>query len=321
MKNLKIISLLLLFGLLYSCQKEEKAELAEVSFGIMQIESGTTKDGSPDYIICPTDDQGNLLEPTIAEVVIDGDYYYPKVYYVGDKLHTESIKLEPGDYSVTKFVLLDKKDGEMIMAVPGYGSTFGKYVNVTTPFDIKVTAHQKTQVDVEVLCYNPFYYDDYGFNWFEITEIVVRTFCFYGEICVDEDDYEGSPYEDTDEGVDDEMPAIFRVDVERPGPHGSSETEKFYNFYDGKDFTDQPLCVTYPDRIREHGEEFTFSIWILVKGYNGWEYQEVGEFIATDDGPLSYPSGTPVYDKEGDGVFFFTWGDCDDDDDDADINF
>jgi hypothetical protein len=78
----------------------------------------------------------------------------------------------------------------------------------------------KVEIPVEVLCFLPSVYDKFGFIWFEITEIVVREFCFFGDVCANGDpytpsDFEGSAYEAFGLAVD--MHAIYEIRVFKNG--------------------------------------------------------------------------------------------------------
>ncbi len=138
------------------------------------------------------------------------------------------------------------------MATPGLPpAAYAEYTSVHVPFTFDVNAFQKAEVPVEVLCYLPELYDYFGFTWFEITEIVVREFCFFGDICLNGDpfspaDFDGSLY-GTGLGVD--VSAIMKVVVKRDGievPNSPFDNETWLGIGD-------PLCVQYPDRLNVQG--------------------------------------------------------------------
>jgi hypothetical protein len=134
---------------------------------------------------CPTDDDGNLLIPTIAQIDIkdsEGSIstYEPQVFFLNGKLYTQAIKLKPGTYEVTKFFLLTHAGGTIIMATPEATGNFSQYVNNPVVYGFEVNAFTKSEIEIEVLCFIAEKYAEFGFFWFEITEIVIRQFCFFG---------------------------------------------------------------------------------------------------------------------------------------------
>ena len=181
MKIFKFLSIILLFtvGLFFtSCEKEwssddQKTE-TEVSFGItnpLQLKS----DGA--------DIECTGLEPTSALIVIDGVEYNPVVFYLNGNLYTEVIKLASGEHTVESFTLLNGT--EIISATPAEDSDYAIYVNQTVPFDFTTTVFDKTEVGVEVLCFTPAQFTNFGFNWFNIGQIEVFEIPFFGDICHD----------------------------------------------------------------------------------------------------------------------------------------
>ncbi len=318
MRTFRLLSILLMAGVLFSCQKDVAPEdnLREVSFGITQLDPVLQKDGHLDYIICPEDDQGDVLVPTVAEIVVNGTTHYPEVFYLDDKLYTQSIKLEPGDYTVTKFVLLTEIDGTPIMAIPELNSEFAEYVDTPVEFTFTVTEFEKTDVPVEVLCYMPQYYDDFGFNWFGVGEVMVRSFCFFGDVCLkDPDAYAGSWYEGAPGGLQIDISAITKVEVMREVAGDWVVTETFMNVEveDGavtEYHTNKPLCVTYPDRKQVDGEEFRFRLSILVDQGHAFDWVAFGTYKAIDDGELLHLNDEPLEDIDNDGVFDFVLGTC-----------
>ena len=50
--------------------------------------------------------------------------------------------------------------------------------------DFKIIAFEKAEYAIDVLCYIPAEWDNFGFEWFEVTEITLREQCFFGDICI-----------------------------------------------------------------------------------------------------------------------------------------
>ncbi|NOX85330.1 MAG: hypothetical protein GXO86_05110, partial [Chlorobi bacterium] len=178
-------------------------------------------------------------------------------------------------------------------------------------FDFDVSAFAKAEVPVEVLCFLPEEYLNFGFDWFNVTQIIVREFCFFGDICVKHpSDYEGSDYENQSTGLQIDMPALFKIEITDgngdPVPHSPfSNGSADANWGIGA-----PLCVQYPDNLQEAGEKFTFKLYILVKQGSGFEYKYFATFTATDDGALVDENGDPIPDTGQDGIIDFVLGSC-----------
>lgn len=272
----KIISLLVIIAFaVVSCQKDEADKPVmqqDVSFGIEIVDQVGLKN-SPE---CQVDEDGNLLVPTVAEVEIDGTTYFVDVFYVDGKYYTQAFKLGVDDnpYTVTKFVLWtanpnDDASALMVMAAPEANSEYAEFVSMTVPFDVTVGGFEKIEVAIEVLCFLPSDYDKFGFIWFEITEIVVREFCFFGDICANGDPYfpetfVGSAYDDGDATtpIPVDMHAIYEIRVlDAAGDPFPAAGE---NIFSNVDDPNNPLCVQFPDYLREYEESFQFELWVLV---------------------------------------------------------
>ncbi|MBE0662668.1 MAG: hypothetical protein IH597_09385 [Bacteroidales bacterium] len=160
MKNLQhliVLVIMILFSL--GCNKNEEPRVMMqqyVVFSVSQIDPLLLKDASD--IECPLDADGNLKIPTVAEVVINDTTYYPSTYYLNDKLYTQAIKLalpegSATSYNISWFALLESIGGDIIMATPLSGSYYADYVTSVVDFDINVSPFEKTEVQVDVLCY------------------------------------------------------------------------------------------------------------------------------------------------------------------------
>jgi len=252
------------------------------------------------------------LSPDYARVVISGfaDPFYPKVFRLDGKMYTQSIKLAPGNYTVEQFLVMDDMgtpddlEGDQIyMAVPEDESVFAVYADPAVNFTFTVDAFTKKEIPVEVLCFQPASYNLFGFDWFELTGIVIREKCFFGDICVNPDDYLTSLY-DLDQlpaGCQVDMPAIMKVFVTRNGD--PVPNSPFTNATAAANYgVGAPLCVQYPD-YENVTDVFTFEIFVLVNtGPNTFDYQLYHTFQITDD-QMILPDG-------GDGIVDFTIGDC-----------
>jgi hypothetical protein len=296
----KILSLLVILAIaVVSCQKDEADKpvvLQDVSFGIEHVDPMGLKDGSFD-ILCPEN-----LTPVKAKIVIAGitDPFYPLVFFLNERWYTQAIKLEPGTYTIEEFYLLDADDN-ILMATPAAGSVYAPYVDgKTVAMDILVEAFVKKEFKMWVLCYEPAKYDEFGFFWFRINRIVVRTFCFFGDICANGEpylpaDFANTAYADLPGGLLMDMPAIFEIRA-----FDGDGDPLPYSPFSNLGFENLPLCVQYPDNIDIAGETFTFELWILEADGT---YTHYHTFTVTDD-------QIDITDVDEDDVIEFVVGNC-----------
>lgn len=306
MRKLAFLTVIAL--LFMACEKRDNNELgtATVSFNVTQSQDSglkSTKDGEVDWD-CPTDNEGNLLEPSYAEIIIDGQTYTPDVFRLDGQLYTETIKLDASEsstttYTVSKFVVYSDDD-QIIRATPEADSEYEEYVDKPVSFSFDITAFNKIEVPVEVLCFLPEEYTSFGFNWFSATEITLREAWFFGDICLNGDtytpsDFNGSAY-GSDLGVD--IPAIMKIIVKKDGEE--VQNSPFTN----ETSMNEPLSVQYPDILNIEGEEFTFELQLyLPDGNGGFSYQTYYTYTGTDDSELDIDAGL-------DGIIDFVVGTC-----------
>lgn len=279
--------------LLTNCNKEAKqddsAKQGEITFAPIEINPDKDFD-----FIC---EDGTV---THARVVIDGEYYYPLTFVLDGKLFTQAIKLDAGAHLLEEFSLMDN-DGypaddhanhRVLKSTPMYDSEFEEFVQWPLYREFYIEPFQKYDMWIEVLCYIPAYYDYFGFQWFQVHEIIVREQCFFGDICLKHPaDYEGSLYEEG--GLDIDEIAIFEIKVYRNGDlvGGGNNDQTFNN---------GPLCIQYADRL-DMVDTFDFELWILVKVGNGFQKVLFHTWTFNDDEML---------DNGGDGVVEFVLGNC-----------
>jgi len=304
----KFLLIVLAAGLMFSCQKkgDETAALQDVSFSAIELTPDVGLKAGNDVIPCITD------VPTNAWVQIEGVDYYPALFTLDGKLYTQAIKLPVGTtYTVQQFVLYKESGttpkyqaGEdvTVYATPLTGTTYAEYVTTPLTFDFTVTAFAKAQVDIQVLCFQDHLYTEFGFNWFAVTEIVVREQCFFGDICVKHPaDYHGSDYDNQTGGVKIDMPAIFKIKAFKNGVALPAPYNEFTNDNAAAGWgVGAPVCVTYPDNLSINGEVFTFELYIMVKQGNNfpfvlfhtWTFTDANMIPAGDDGVVDFVLGS-----------------------------
>ena len=306
----KILTILLIILTLFSCLKRE-AEPVEVDHEVTFTGTRIT----PSEGLKSTESFECLagITPDYARIVITGidEPFLPQVFELNGNLYTQAIRLLTGTYTVEQFMLMDDygtpdvlDDDLIYMAVPETGAPFSLYVTPTVPFTITVGEFIKTEIPVQLICYQPIIYEYFGFDWFSVTEYTIREQCFFGDICVNPDDYLTSLYdlEQDPDGCQMDMPAIIEVVVKKNGlpvPYSPFTNAKAAANYG----VGAPLCVWYPDNMNLTGEVFTFELYVLVKCTvpGTFDYQLYHTFQVMDDEVIA---------NGGDGVVDFVIGTC-----------
>lgn len=296
MKNtLKYIGILFLAMVLFTnCQKDNKGNDAkdpgEVVFAVLD---GNMDKSDVFDIECIED-----AVPVKARIKLNDDFYYPELFTLDGVLYTQSLKLAPGDYTINEFSLLTEDD-VVVKSTPMADSYYAQFlddgyaIGDLPPFT--VTAFEKNQFDVEVLCYIEAAYDGFGFEWFDITELTVREQCFFGDFCIkDANQYIGSLYDDN--GVTIDEVAIFKIKV--TSVYGDDDPVWYSNYNNGE-YT-SPLCVEYVD-YDNAPDQYKFELYIYVTSGADWAYVKFYEWTVIDDQMI--PAGD-------DGVVDFVLGNC-----------
>lgn len=304
----KLYLLLIGISLLAGCQKkgsEVPVVTQAVTFGVNEVMISNLKSDINNW------DCANTI-PNKAWIQIDGINYYAQVTMVNGKLYSQSVRLTPGTHTVENFVLYKETDGlegftngdKIVYGVPKTGSLFANYVDKTVEFPIEVSSFKKTEVPVQVLCFNENQYKDFGYDWFAINRTIVREQCFFGDICTDQyQQYAGSDYENQSTKLAIDMPAIFKIMAYRQQADSS-----WALLVNGGVFTNDnaqsgwgvgmPVCVQYPDNLNKE-DHFKFELYILVKKGNGfsfvlfhtWKFKDAEMIPAGNDGVVDFELG------------------------------
>lgn len=306
MKNVKLLPKLVLMGLvlygLASCTKQQ--DYPSPDQGLQDVTFASPEATKPGLKATAQLKSGNDLNDigdiSYASIIIDGVTYTPAVYYLEGIAYTQAIKLESGVYNVTQFLMMNDNgtpantaDDIIVSATPEAGSEYAAYVNNPTPFQMTVTAFEKNEIDVEILQFESHEFTDFGFNWFTFTQVTVREQLFFGDISAKHpSDYIGSLYENQANGLQVDMPAIFKIDVYR--------NDVFIDSYNNESYFGEgaPLHVTYPDQDNA-ADAFRFELSILVKigdsfGYkhfHTWTFQDDELITAGSDGIVDFVLG------------------------------
>jgi len=288
MKRLQLLSKIVITGLvlfgLSSCNKTSDFPAAEQ--GLQNVTFSSPEVTKPDLKagLKSGKDLNVNGDISYASITIDGVIYTPAVYFIDGVAYTQAIKLEPGAYTITKFVMMSDNntpdnltDDVIVSATPESGSALANYVQSPTPFNMDVIAFEKNEINVEILQFTAQEYADFGFNWFTLSQTTVREQLFFGDISAKHpNDYIGSLYEGQVNGLQVDMPAIFKIEAYRD--------DVLIQTFDNESYLGEGdvLHVTYPD-VDNETNQFRFELFIYVKIGNTFGYKHFHTWEFTDD--------------------------------------
>lgn len=268
MKKFKLsISFLAAFAILFtSCSKEETAstnpnpEIATLSFGAILTNLTNDRaankghvaflDGVPEC----SDEAASYVEIVLSldgnDVVGTQDEPY-RIDLVDGQIFTvedANLELTPDDYSLDYFSVHSASDAMIWLAPFGNGDDLSNFVDFSLPLDIDLRAGVKKYVEVDVLCYDNRFVNEYGYLFFEINQNKAIKFCVFGNFC----DEDGRHY-----------PAEYTVDVwsYSNGARGRqlyNDVRSAVSINDDGDFAGSPVCFALPDT--DGLDEYYFEI-------------------------------------------------------------
>lgn len=256
-----------------SCSKDENAlhdpETASLSFGPVLndfITSQATKqsledlpecsDASPSYVMIILSQNGTNAvgsEATPFRVnLVSGQEFTVEV---------PELELSPGQYSLDYFAVHNNA-GDLIWVAPAEG-IFTDFVETPLPMAIDLAAGVKKYVEVDVLCFDNRFVNEYGYLFFDIDTTEAIEFCIFGNYC----DATGRHY-----------PAAFSVNVWRyingaPGAQIYSNLTNDVSLNSEGDYAGSTVCMALPDTAGE--DEYYFEISLL----NSDAYGEITEEV------------------------------------------
>ena len=290
-----LMPLVMILGLLSSCQKFDysvpTSKQQEVTFSSEEISLDNKKNA-----------QISVLSCDYAAIVVNQKIYKTAVYEIDGLLYTTAIKLEPGDYTLTSFMLMsnnftpnDSIDDKIAYATPMTGSDYASFVINPAGFSFNVGSLTKVNVPVNVVLFNPDDYQKFGFDYDILTQTTVRSHRFEGQFKpANKEVYYGSIYQQQTNGLQDVMPAIYRIDVYR--------NDQYITSYDNESAKgEMPLEVNYPDSDYST-DHFRFDLYLYVKSGDGFNYRFIHSWSFTDaqrlqtsaDGMVHFIIGDPL---------------------------
>ena len=303
MKKLKILAILLPFligmSFLSSCNKttidDEKGTL---DLNISHILFNNLKDSNEDTVPECQDESLDYIK-----FKVDGEYKYADIFELPNgELHSTVEKVDVGNHTISEFYIYHNNmppsygpEDDLILASPIEGSEYGNLVEYPLNIDFTIEAFKKTGLDVSVLCYDSAYYVPFGFYWFNIHIDTIHPMCWFGDVCTSKlEDFEGSPYENQENGIQFDMPAIFKIDVYDNGDLVGS--------FNNLDWLGEGNClqVYWPNDPNET-DHIKFKLYVYLPKDNGFDWVLYDTFEFDD---MNSPDPGP------DGVFDFVVGEC-----------
>lgn len=275
----------------------------DVVFTSALADGGTLKGmKSGDPVGCSNPDADYAL------VVIDDQTYYPAVFVVDGVLYTQAIRLVPNLHILRTFALMDdngtpdnRTDDKIVRATPERDSDFSAFVSNPVSFGFQVAPFEKSEVPVEVLCFEETKYQNFGFAWFTASEASVRQLWFFGDFCTKNfQEYAGSEYEYQFHGLQVDMPAIFKIEVLDNGMSIATYSNEEYHG-EGK-----PLSVKVSDRVGLE-DNFELRLYIMLKTGDTFGFKYMNSWFFKDNEQIVTQNGVG---PGADGVYDFVLGNC-----------
>jgi len=297
-KKIFMMFAIIIAGMLATnCTKDALPD-AEVQFNLNSVSGGGLLKSGLETPIC-----SELPASYVMYKIDDSEMKSIPVFYVNGTPWTSSIKMSnDGVHTINEFLVYNDNntpiltDDILLSAVPHVGSIFESYV--TTPLEqtFTIVNGKKTEVKLDVVCYQPSSSSDFGFVYFSINPTVVRELAFFGDFCIKEkSDYANSLYAQqtnwtTGTGYID-APAIAKVEVWKD----SILIETFGNEPQG-----EKMVIKYADDTKKT-ELFEIKLFILVRQGSGFEYVNFKSWTFNDI--------SNIY-QGGDDLIDFVLGNC-----------
>ena len=297
----KLISLVLIvFTVVTACQKNTTSPTPSSDVGLQFTIEQTDFSGlksTQDVPVCSD------LPMDYVKFTLGGVDYTSPVISMNGLYKTKVVKLDPGDYSLTGFLVYsdvlpigEGPEDVLIKAAPSPNSEYWDLMKNPLDINVSVDEFKKKEVTVDVLCYDSLFYDEFGFTWFNANENVIHQLPFFGDVCTSKlDDFIGSDYENQENGLQMDMPAIFKVEVYQDGNliRDFSNDDSEHNWGEG-----DPLVVYWPDDL-DVTEHYTFKLYTLLPVGGGFdfvltdtfEFDDVSDLITGDDGVVDFEVG------------------------------
>ncbi|TRX71572.1 hypothetical protein [Carboxylicivirga sp. M1479] len=326
--NLGILLVLLLINSCINLDDSLNMRQLELSIAIDNVDFNSLKGGdtgdvpeckelSMDYAVFEIDfldDQGNELS---------SQTFQTDLFNVNGKVVTQPVKINM-DQGIVQFAqlasfLIYHDDGDpavedaIIKAAPAVGSKYSSLVSNTLETVFSIKKFTKEEINLDVLCYDPWYIINFGFTWINLNDIIIRSQCWYGTLCVDNiESYAAGAYSSLLNGqVAAQMPAILKVNVLNYIGAADGDYEDDVNW---------DLLITHSNNsVETYGENVCLEVfWPDNKERSDLFRFDVYVLMATDEGGLEYQfyNSYAFWDAEApdagtDGIMNLQFGVCD----------
>ncbi len=302
------IFVLLMFSFLVSCNKLDDQETAPQAYELnFSITSGKAPTGLKESPGCLNEGaNASYVEITImAEGAATTEIYRTGVFYIDGQPYTNSIKLSPGNYTIHEFILRNDNqtpgnlaDDPVIAAAVHEGAPYANLVSVLLTKDFTISPFRKNLLAIELVCYDEAGFTNFGFQYFQLDQTVIREQHFFGDLCISNiTEYYNSPYAAALGGNGNlllDLPAIYQIEVIRNGVTVLTQNN---NSATG---VSAPMTVRYADRTGVV-DQFEFRLSVMLPGVSGFSYEYMHSLTFADDQQIA--AGT-------DGVVDFVLGNC-----------
>lgn len=259
-----------------SCSKEENIsnEKSSISFEILlkDLLSEINKNKQPNSNI----PECSEAWPTFVDIILSingeevkGSANAPLRLALtsdGETLFTQEssdLELEPGEYTLEYFQVLDQDENLIWVAPIENGSPgFSDFVNNPLPLDINLGPGVKKYVEVDVLCFEDRFVNQFGYLFFDLETNEAIEFCIFGNYCLENGRHaEAARYK----------VSVWQFSGDLQAPKGLnlySDLENGIIVTDYEDYSEisaEPLCLILPDK--EEVDEYYFEITILNFDY------------------------------------------------------
>lgn len=225
--------------------KDHTDDLPECSDGVPTTVQVALKDADGNWVAGENGDDHEFIEIPVNPTPGDYDDDGVETWFTQE---SDELELDAGIYTIEYFAVLDS-GGNTLWIAPrendDYGNAaFQNFVDDALPVSVDLRNGVKKYADVEVLCYDEHFANDYGYMFFDFGDVDISTLCVFGNVCPNGDGRHA--------------PAHFRFDVwmysgDAANPRGTplfNENDPYINnvgTYDNGDDYAEPLCVALPD--------------------------------------------------------------------------
>lgn len=228
--------------------KQQSSNLPECSEALpMFVDIVLSKDG--------VEVRGTTSEPLRLFLNSDGESLFTR--------ESTKLELEPGQYSLDYFQVLDM-DENVTWAAPVKNGTsgFADFVDNPLPLQINLGAGVKKYVEVDVLCYEDRFVNQFGYLFIDLNMSEAIQFCIFGNYCFENGRHaEAARYK----------VSVWNYSGNTEAPKGQSLYTDIENgiivtdYEDYSEISAEPLCLVLADK--EGLDEYYFEITILNFDY------------------------------------------------------